>query len=83
MEDGFECYTRFLDIHAKKGFAIFKAAGMTNIPDEMTGCLSEALKACLKILLRGSVPVMVEILPGDESQRIEVLERWREYRAHR
>ena len=51
--------------------------------DEEAGRLSESLKAVLKSLLGGGDPGRVQILPGEESQCFEILERRRDYRAER
>jgi hypothetical protein len=48
VEDSFECHIRLLYKHAKKGFAVFNAAEMMGVPDEVAGLLPGALKAGLK-----------------------------------
>ncbi len=45
-KDGFQRNTWLLYKHANKGFAVFKAAEITGVPDEVVCCLLEALEAC-------------------------------------
>jgi hypothetical protein len=56
---------------------------MPGVPDEEAVRLSESLKIGLKSLLERNVPGRVKILPGVETQCIEISERWREDRAQR
>jgi hypothetical protein len=56
MEDGYEGHARFLNIHTKKGLAIFKAAEtIAGMSDKESSCLSEALEVDLKRLRGGGV----------------------------
>ena len=49
--------------------------------DEEAGSLLEAFKAKWESIVRGSVPVTVHILPGEEAKDIETLRRRRECNA--
>ena len=67
--------------HAKQGFAVLSAAKKPGMADKFACRLTDALEANLDGLLRGYLPVRVDVFPGEESQCIMVSWRRVEYRA--